>query len=445
MSDYGVVLGGGGAKGSYEIGVWKALRELEIPITAIVGTSVGALNGAIMVQGDFDVAMNLWTSITMESVISLERERMEDEDKRKKITNVMSVVKNTLSSGGLDISPLKDMLHEIIDEEKIRKSSIDFGLVTFSLTDLKPVRLFKKDIPEGKLVDYLIASACFPAFKRHEVDNKKFIDGGVYDNIPISLMLEKGIKKIIAVDVSGPGRNRKVNKGNANIIYIKNSEDLGGVLKFDSDRSRTNMEIGYLDTLKAFGKIKGGKYYIKPWDNNDYQKLLIKNLGVEDFKKMYIFMGMDWSGKSSGTNKLIIDKLMRTIKQYAGERLSGSTIFPAMAEIAAEQLGIDRRRQYSLKELCNEIIGEYENIKNSSDFNEYIKNLKRLILSRNQVEFDREIKMTLVEGKFLISYNPSLNEEDDKIKRFRRFMAMAFPKIAVANMFISLLLSRIED
>lgn len=445
MSDYGVVLGGGGAKGSYEIGVWKALRELEIPITAIVGTSVGALNGAIMVQGDFDVAMNLWTSITMESVISLERERMEDEDKRKKITNVMSVVKNTLSSGGLDISPLKDMLHEIIDEEKIRKSSIDFGLVTFSLTDLKPVRLFKKDIPEGKLVDYLIASACFPAFKRHEVDNKKFIDGGVYDNIPISLMLEKGIKKIIAVDVSGPGRNRKVNKGNAKIIYIKNSEDLGGVLNFDSDRSRTNMEIGYLDTLKAFGKIKGGKYYIKPWDNNDYQKLLIKNLGVEDFKKMYIFMGMDWSGKSSGTNKLIIDKLMRTIKQYAGERLSGSTIFPAMAEIAAEQLGIDRRRQYSLKELCNEIIGEYEEIKNSSDFNEYIKNLKRLILSRNQVEFDREIKMTLVEGKFLISYNPSLNEEDDKIKRFRRFMAMAFPKVAVANMFISLLLSRMED
>lgn len=59
MTAYGLVLGGGGAKGSYEIGVWKALKELEIPLIAVTGTSVGALNGAMIVQDDYDKAFEL--------------------------------------------------------------------------------------------------------------------------------------------------------------------------------------------------------------------------------------------------------------------------------------------------------------------------------------------------------------------------------------------------
>ena len=44
---YGLVLAGGGTKGAYEVGAWKALRELGVDITAIVGTSIGAINGAL--------------------------------------------------------------------------------------------------------------------------------------------------------------------------------------------------------------------------------------------------------------------------------------------------------------------------------------------------------------------------------------------------------------
>lgn len=442
MNGFGVALGGGGAKGSYEIGVWKALRELEIPISCVVGTSVGALNGAMMVQGDLDIACDLWTTISMEKVIEFEKGIVEASEKRKRFSSMLDFAKNTIASGGLDITPLENLLHDVIDEEKIRKSSVNFGLVTFSLTDLKPVKLFKKDIPEGKLVDYLIASACFPLFRKQEIDNKKFIDGGVYDNVPISLMIGKGMKNIIGVDVSGPGFTRKVNKGNPKIIYIKNSEDLGGVLSFNADRSIINMELGYLDTMKVFGKLGGSRYYLLPSDDLDVRELYFKNIGIDDFKNMYTFLGMDWSGKSSGANKIIIDKIMRTIQQYVSEKLNGSSVFPAMAEITAEQLGISRHHSYKLNELISAIMEEYNKIKNSNDFNEYIKNLKRLIMSRNQVEFDREIKMSIIEGKFLISYNPYINESDEKIKRFRRFVAMAFPKIAIANMFISLVLSR---
>jgi NTE family protein len=443
MNGYGLVLGGGGAKGGYEIGVWKALRELEIPIAAVTGTSVGALNGAIIAQGDFETAYNLWTSITVESVINVEREIAAVEENRKKLHMVIEVLKNSLSTGGLDVTPLKKLLIDIVDEEKIRKSEIDLGMVTFSVSDLKPVKVFKNDIPDGKLIDYLMASSCFPAFRRHEIDNKKFIDGGVYDNIPISLMLEKGIRNIIVVDISGPGITRRVDTKDLNVIYIKNSEDLGGVLDFNAEKSKNNIELGYLDTLKAFKKLKGSKFYIFPDEEfQNSRENYLNTLGIDDFKKMYQFLGMEWSGKSTSANKFILDKIMRTIQQYADGKLSGSTIFPAMAEITAEQLKIDRRKIYKLSELVDEIMREYENIKSSKDFNEYMRGVKRLILSRNQLEFDRESKMTLIEGKFLISYEPYIGEQDDKVKRFRRFIAVAFPRISIANMFISLILMK---
>ena len=55
-----VVLSGGGSKGSYQIGVWKALRKLKIKYDIVTGTSVGALNGALMVQNKFHKACKLW-------------------------------------------------------------------------------------------------------------------------------------------------------------------------------------------------------------------------------------------------------------------------------------------------------------------------------------------------------------------------------------------------
>ncbi|QCX33095.1 patatin-like phospholipase family protein [Caloramator sp. E03] len=441
MENYALVLGGGGAKGAYEVGVWKALRELNIPINIVTGTSVGALNGAMIVQGDFELVKDLWTSISFESIVKVERELVAMDEEKANILDRLSRIKDAISFGGFDVSPLRQLLNDIIDEKKIKESDIDLGIVTFSISDFKPLKIFKKDIPDGKLVDYLLASACFPAFKPQEIDNKKYIDGGVYDNIPISLALEKGAKKIIAVDISGPGITRLNGKKGADIIYIKNKDILGGVLEFDSEKAKINMEIGYYDTLKAFGKLKGNSYYIKPYQEEKKSKYeFIDKLEFEDLKKIYTFLGIDWNSKTAAPNKLILDVIIRTIRQYVDGKIDSSNIFPAMAEITAEQLEIDKKKTYTLDELIDEIIKKYEEIKNSDDFKQYVNNIKKLIMSRNQLEFDREIKKTLIEGKFLISYNTDFNDTDDRTKRFRRFIAVAFPKISIANMFISLLI-----
>ena len=58
-----LVLGGGGSRGAYEIGVWQALRELGIPVNMVTGTSVGAINGAMIAQDAFELAVSLWKEI----------------------------------------------------------------------------------------------------------------------------------------------------------------------------------------------------------------------------------------------------------------------------------------------------------------------------------------------------------------------------------------------
>jgi len=442
MDGFGLVLGGGGAKGAYEIGVWKALRELDVPIKAVAGTSVGALNGAIIVQGDFDVAYELWTTISIENVINVEKEIVAAGEGSRKTIPLINTIKNLITNGGLDVSPLKEMLNKVIDEEKIRKSPIDLGIVTFSLTDFKPVEVFKDEIPEGKLVDYLLASACFPAFKPHEIDNKKFIDGGIYDNIPLSLMLKKDIKNIITVDISGVGFVKRVNKRGVNIIEIKNSEDLGGTLEFDGERSKENIELGYLDTLRVFGKLKGHKYYFIPNKEFDEGKEFIKSLDINYLKRMYAFLGLDIGVRKSAANKIILDKIIRTIQQYSNGKLSLEGVFPAMLEIAAEQLGIERKRVYTLKELSERILEEYNKIIESENYKENMPWINRLLLARTQLEFDKELLKNAFDKKYLISYDANIEEKDEKVKRMRRFIAMAFPKIAISNMLIALLLER---
>ena len=70
MLNRGLVLGGGGSRGAYEIGVWRAARELKIDFDVVTGTSIGALNGALVVQGDYDFAVDMWENMNYEAVMT---------------------------------------------------------------------------------------------------------------------------------------------------------------------------------------------------------------------------------------------------------------------------------------------------------------------------------------------------------------------------------------
>lgn len=430
MTQYGIVLGGGGAKGSYEIGVWKALLELNIPISAVVGTSVGALNGAIMAQGDFDIAYKLWTNLDMQSVISLGSTALLDY-KKLKLKDLIAAAKVFIENKGIDITPLRKMLVKYIDEAKIRQSPIEFGLVTFSLSDFKPVTVFKNEIPEGLLVDYLLASSCLPGFQTLEINRKRFVDGGIYDNIPISLILKKGIKDIIVVDVSGIGMVRKVSLKGLNIIYIKNSDPLCGTLQFDGEICRDGIRMGYLDSLKRFGVYKGKRYYI------NISKEQSKLSGPLTIAEMSILDSMlDLKSNSISANKVINYPLLRALYKYTVGPLNSSSIMHAATEIAAEIYGIERLKVYTWEELIEEVLQTYTAVKASSTSANYEGLMKSLLRSRRLEDLEK------LDMKGLASINTDFENQDVNSKLYRKLMAIFVPKICIANIFVSLMLWR---
>ena len=193
-----LVLAGGGAKGSYQIGVWRALQELDWTPDIITGASVGTLNGCLFTMGKIQEAEDLWRSLEIHDVLEVPA-TLKPEELRAFFLDI-------IRSGGLNVEPLAEMIDRLIDEDAVRTSPIHFGLVMTELGSLRSVQCPIEDIPEGQLKDYMLASsACFPALRPREIDGVKYIDGGWRDNMPLDLAAKMGAAELLGVDVDGIG------------------------------------------------------------------------------------------------------------------------------------------------------------------------------------------------------------------------------------------------
>ena len=260
---YGLALGGGGTRGAYQAGVAKALKEMKIDIVSVSGTSVGAINGALIVQNDVDKMAELYKNISFNDIFKTEIEL----DTTKDIfdaKNIFKIIGEYIKNNGLDNTALRDTLEKYLDIEKIYKAKCDFGTLAYSVTDKEGSSCFKKDIPKEEFIDRILASACFPIFKTQKINNEEFLDGGMADVIPINMLIENGLKNIIAVDIEGPGITQNTISKNVNIKLIYPKEDLGGIFEFNKDTIEHNINMGYLDTLKSFNELQGHKYFFSP-------------------------------------------------------------------------------------------------------------------------------------------------------------------------------------
>jgi len=124
--EYGLVLEGGGAKGAYQIGAWKALKEAGVKINAVAGTSVGALNGALICMDELELAQQMWSNLTYSQVMDVDDTKMELMLEREMpFREAVKEAFRHMSEGGVDVTPLKDMLDKVVDEEKVRKVLTD--------------------------------------------------------------------------------------------------------------------------------------------------------------------------------------------------------------------------------------------------------------------------------------------------------------------------------
>ena len=246
-----LVLSGGGSRGAYEAGAWQALTELGIRIDIVTGTSVGAINGAMVVQGDLDNTVRLWKEIETHMIFDVPEGTQPREYAREIVFNK-----------GAGTSGLKKLLEKYIDEETVRKAPVDFGVVIVELPTFTPHYVYKEEMKPGQLLDHILASASlYPAIHSCEIDGKEYIDGGYADVMPVQMALDKGADEVIAVYLNAVGIvDRKALQATPNLTLIESRWDLGSTLIFDTDNARRIMRLGYLDAMKAY-HVFDGEYY----------------------------------------------------------------------------------------------------------------------------------------------------------------------------------------
>lgn len=304
MPKRAIVLSGGGSCGAYQIGVWKALRKLKIGYDIVTGTSVGALNGVMMVQNDYALAHKIWShlnyNLLFKSFISSNDKNLTNKD------IYLKYVDGFLKNGGMNVTNLEKTIANVFDEKKFYNSSIDYGINVFNLSKLQTESLTKETLKPNNIKDYIIASAsCYPAFQKKEIHNQNYIDGGYGDNLPINLAIFLGATEIIAVDLEQIGVKKKSIKKDVPITYIRPKNDVGSFLIFDKSQAAKNIKYGYNDTLKEYGKLRGNiftfysfgyHYYIKKANKNMKSYLLRLNGSKRTLKNINSLDSMELLG-----------------------------------------------------------------------------------------------------------------------------------------------------
>lgn len=257
-----IVLSGGGARGAYQMGFWKAIRELGVDYHIVTGTSIGALNGIFMVQNNYHKAYKMWYFMDYDMVLDDKVDATyETLPGKRKI--IMKYTKGAMK-GGLSVSALEKTVKIAFNPRLFFSSKVDYGLITVKFPSLKPIMVTKDKLKKENAVDYFLASAaCFPAFKMKDIDTQKYIDGGFYDNLPINLAIKMGADEVIAVDLKAVGNVKKVKNKDIKITTISPRNDIGNFLVMEKYQARRAIKYGYNDTMKTFKVLDGDKYTFK--------------------------------------------------------------------------------------------------------------------------------------------------------------------------------------
>ena len=361
--EYGIVLEGGGARGAYQIGVWKALREAGMKIKGVAGTSVGALNGALICMDDLGKAEEIWGNMTYSTVFNVDDSMIGKLKKfgvrSMKVTDAAAEFRRLFSDRGLDIAPLKKLLEETVDEERIRRSPRDFCAASFSVTDRKEEDFDVKEAPPGTMKDMMMASAYFPGFKQEKIGGKTYLDGGSVNNVPVDLLTDRGYKDIIVIRLYGIGVDRRKFMdipADVTIHEIAPGRNLGGILEFDSARTKKNMKLGYFDGLRFLYGLCGRKYYLDmPYSEAYYFGRIMSEL---DLFKIWLkpYVKEDEFAKLTGyrvyTEKIFpfLAKKLRLCSEWDYRDLYG-----AVLELFAKKMQLEVYRVYTPDEIVGKI------------------------------------------------------------------------------------------
>jgi len=261
-----LVLGGGAARGFAHVGVIRALEQEKIPIDLVVGTSVGSLIGALYASDPNSFELE-WTAF------ALEKDDLFD-------YGVFTAFKGM---GPVKGEKLEEFVKKRVPVENIEQLKIPFAAVA---TDLN--RGIAIVLDKGSVAKAVRASSAIPGvFNPVEYQGKLLVDGGVMDNIPVSVAKKKGVDIVIAVDISENVTNFNITNmidvmiQSLTIITKENAKQkareadvlitpaVGDVAMLDFTQKKRCMQAGIEATQRAMPEIKAK---IEQWQKKNPAK-----------------------------------------------------------------------------------------------------------------------------------------------------------------------------
>ena len=256
-----LVLCGGGSRGAYQIGAWQALEELGIAFGGVYGTSIGALNAALVARGDVEAARKLWLNISISQIVTVEDQ--DDFAIDRMVANKRDVIPFLVENARrlrMDITPLEQLARAHCDEARIRARGMKLGVMTFKAPQMQGQPVYLRDMKPGTLPEWVIASAsCFPIFPAKHIDGQRYIDGGYCDNLPLDMALNDGMDEAVAVELH-PYLTHPEYARLPWLRVIKPRHSLGGFLDFNPKLMARNLRMGYQDAMKVYRRFDGFLY-----------------------------------------------------------------------------------------------------------------------------------------------------------------------------------------
>ncbi len=203
-----LILSGGGARGAFQIGVWKYLKERNWTPDLVCGTSVGAINAVAIGAGmPFDRLFEIWTSYHRPMIYRFRMLRF-----------LANLVLNRPLKPVMDTGPMRKMVTRHLDIDALRKSRIEVIITAVNLLTSR-LHLFNQHVID---VDHVMASSAMPIlFPWQHIDGEPYWDGGVMANSPLFPALKSGVDEIIVVLLSPVGNARSAFPGS-----LKNALEL---------------------------------------------------------------------------------------------------------------------------------------------------------------------------------------------------------------------------
>ena len=276
----GLVLAGGGAKGAYEVGVYNALKKLELVdnIKVISGTSIGAINALFFAMDNPKIIKQSWSNLKYSQFILSQESTKPINfdsvlDKIKNINTESSILDNIKLSdiGLISQSGIKNFIEEYIDINVIKNCDKDLYSCAYNIDKERPEYFKLNDCTEEEIKDRVLASSAVPhMFKPIIIDGLRYADGGIHsplysknnvDNVPIYPMKNYDLDIIIIVYLSS--NKKAVNKerfSESKIIEIYPSSKLEaingiGTLNIRQDTLNNNMDMGYRDAIVEISPV----------------------------------------------------------------------------------------------------------------------------------------------------------------------------------------------